>query len=435
MKIHSCLTFLFVFAVFSLRISGQTPGSDSTFSYISTFPRAWENIELLERWPGLVPILKAMDAKGNFSSTDRRTVWVEGDVLYGYNDCGLDIFKAEGDQRIDNLYFYDNKGYNCTTRFFKRDGRFYLLGGYGYWQFHVDLMEFDESKGAWELVHTQNQPKDYLSRQLLMTPGGVVAIVGGYFNSRYDFSMPEDHGFFLDWTTKTWSPIRIELEGDYGRVLREKKVSESWFETAHFGLFFSAGEPKENGIFIFDKQTLEVFFYPEGHRDLIPTTLHIVEGDVITYLDQPGNFRRLDVAQMSASARKVGRIVLAPDQQKNSGYGYAFGGIFLLSLVAFFRRQLKKRKADEVVTEMGVTGELDEIIRTLEGYPGAVLTGDELNLILHLGADKSVESSRVERARLIKKINAKYSEQRGKQLIHRIRNTDDKRIIDYRITP
>ena len=435
MKVHSCLAFLFLFLVLGSPISGQSQESDSVFSYISTFPRAWENVELLERWPRLVATLETMDGKGSFSSTDRRTVLVEGNTLYGYNDCGLDIFRAVGDRPIDNLYYYDNKGYNCTTRFFKRDGKFYLLGGYGYWQFHVDLMEFDEGTGAWELVHTQNQPKDYFSRQLLMTPDGVVAIVGGYFNSRYDLSESEDHGFFLDWTTKTWSPIRIELEGDYGRVLKEKRVSESWFETAHFGMFFSAGKPEENGIFIFDKNTLEVFYYPEGHRDLIPTTLYIVEGDVITYRDQPGNFRKVDVAQMSAAARKVGRIVLTPEQRKTGGYGYAFLGLFSLILGALFRRQLKKSKADKMGVDMGASGELDNIIRTLEGYPGAVLTSDELNLILNLGASKSIESSRVERARLIKKINAKYNEQRGTQLIHRIRNADDKRIVDYRITP
>jgi len=434
MKIYNYLTFLFF--LFGVAAQGQDASQDSVFSYISTFPKVWQNVSVLDKWPGLAATLSRIDSESGFSSTDRRIVWVKGDILYGYGDCGLDIFKGQADASVENLYNYDNKGYNCTTRFFIRDDVFYLLGGYGYWRFHSDLMKFDVKTGAWELVKTHNQPEYYFSRQILMTADGIVSLIGGYFNSRYDLSTPEPDGHFLDWATKTWSPISLELEGDYGRIFREKFVPESWFETAHFGLVFSAGVPRENGIFIFDKQTLEVFYYPEGHRDLIPSTFFYVEGDKITYSDQPGNLRTMDVLQLKNDALQVGKVKILRIQQKKGGYVYVFGGLVVIVLGIFFRVFLQKKMATSSVQEENHTSdELDQVIRILEGYQGVVLTSDELSAILNLDTDKRIESSRVERSRLIKKINQKYSELRGKQLIHRMRNAEDKRIIDYRITP
>ena len=433
----------FLFPAFVLNVEAtQVTDTSETLHYFMAMPRLWETVDRVYEFPGMDEVLAGIDSL-SYSFKDKRNIFVVGDEVFGNGDCGLEIFQYK-DGTTKNLYNYTNRGYTCTTYIFRRDKLFYMLGGYGYWVFHSDLMVFDPMQGAWELIITENQPLDYYSRIRYNTPGGILVLLGGYSNSRYKKMQKEKNGYLLDWETKSWKKVTIDFIGDYGRILKEKFVGESSWDLENYGIVFTAGEPEENGVFIIDKKTFEVYFYDLGVRDLMLSEFVEIEGDLITYLHYGEEYRRLPIDEIVADAKLIGSIRLeAKDEEegKNLAYplvGLAFMGLVLIGTLSFLRKRKVEAEEEEVEKIEPMDGGLDTfdaIIAELTIHSGKMLNGDEVNEILKLDSDKSMESSRVERSRMIKKVNSIYKERFGRELIARTRSIEDKRIILYQINP
>ena len=62
-----------------------------------------------------------------------------------------------------------------------------------------------------------------------------------------------------------------------------------------------------------------------------------------------------------------------------------------------------------------------------------MLNTDSLDSILGLDSTNSFDSRRMKRARMITEINQLYKFKKGKELIFRDRNPEDKRFVYYRI--
>lgn len=434
MKFARLITSLFY--LMHLFVSDATAAQNTgEFHYISTFPRVWKDVSRVRDFPGMAELLAAIDSQ-TFSIRDHRYLIVDGEDIFGYGDCNLDIIHASP-EGLENLYQYSNRGYTCITKFFKRDGNFYLLGGYGYWYFHIDLLVFDPLHGAWELVTTKNQPLDFNGRVRFDTPEGLLVLQGTYYNPRNENTKGSSDDYFLDWSSKTWYPVKLRLTGIYDRILREKTDPKSTFDTQNYGLFFSAGNPEDNGIFIIDKQSLEVFFYDIGIRDILMSNFTEIQGDKITYLHQSGDYRLIDVPVLVENAKSIGKIeiVRSPKNLMAFAYPLIFMAILGLGIGGY---KLLRKHPEEVLPEMlseEKTSDQDAIIEALAKFGGSILSSDEINAILQLDEHKSQDINRVERSRLIKKINEIYQERYGRNLISRTRSIEDKRIMNYKVTP
>jgi hypothetical protein len=73
------------------------------------------------------------------------------------------------------------------------------------------------------------------------------------------------------------------------------------------------------------------------------------------------------------------------------------------------------------------------MLHDLLQHEGKVITQQELDEILGIHQLKNHELRKVKRARLIKRINTLALHQLGKELILRVRNEEDRRMIAYRI--
>lgn len=441
MKILSVILAL-LFPAFALNAEAtEVTDTSEPLHFFMAMPRLWENVDRVYDFPGMDKVLAGIDSV-SYSFKDRRNIFVVGDEIFGNGDCGLEIFQYK-DGKTKNLYNYTNRGYTCTTFIFRRDKTFYMLGGYGYWIFHSDLMVFDAMQGAWELVITENQPIDYYSRVRYNTPKGVLVLLGGYSNDRIKKLIKEKNGYLLDWEKKSWKRVTIDITGDYSRIFREKFLGESTWDLENYGIVFSVGLSEENGVFIIDKNTFDVYFYDLGVRDLMLSDFVEIKGDLITYLHYGEEYRRLPIDEIVAEAKLVGSIRLESEEKVASDLTYplvglAFIGVVLIGTIGYFRRRKAADEEDydgEFETEDSGMDAFETIIAELTIHAGKMLNGDQVNEILKMDADKSMESTRVERSRMIKKVNSVYKERFGHELISRTRSTEDKRIILYNITP
>jgi len=77
----------------------------------------------------------------------------------------------------------------------------------------------------------------------------------------------------------------------------------------------------------------------------------------------------------------------------------------------------------------------EELLQRLLPHHGEKLTTESFDTILGIDQITNFDSKRIKRSRLIKAINAYYTEKKGEPLITRIKNPEDKRYIYYKLKP
>ena len=360
-------------------------------------------------------------------------------ILLAFQPCGFDLFEVNGSQLTQKYKFY-NRGYTCGAVPFVRDSVIYLLGSDGLWNSTSDLIRFDELNGSWELSVTQNQPVDYHTEVVFQNSKGVYALFGFYMNPRKKLIQAEFDGYFLDWQTKEWKRLRVNIAGNGKKQLTEKSTFAS-VETKNYLFFFLREDfDVENiGWNIVDKETGEIYLYDGLINDYVSDSPYIeVINDVIRLQMPDGIEKTLDMAAMRKKSKKVGQLELGnpeePVRVSSKEMGYLFFVLVLISgigLVLYKRTNVKNELEEELLAGTGKDTTI--FIEQLLLFSGQQLDTEQFDKLIDVESIENLDSKRIKRARTITKINEAYYEKEGKYLIIREKNPDDKRFVSYRI--
>ena len=352
--------------------------------------------------------------------------------------CTFDLFRLS-ENGIENLYKFDNRGYSCNTALFERGGRIYSQGGYGFWNYHSDLLVLDEENGSWEFVKTINQPLNFSGKRAILD-SGLLVLFGSYKNVRTELNKIENHGWFLDWESKTWNQIKIKIDGADIADFR----STDYFGTINLKDYLFFGSEKVNmagrGLYFIDKNSLEISFLQRGNLDFYKSPYIQVIDNTIYFQNLKGIHQILDISLLQKKAVKVGHIEII----KGSGSfidTVKFPLLILLALsvlilIPFLYRKLRKKEPEKDSTcEEPRIDIISETIKKLESVSGQMLDVDTLDTILGLEHIPNPDNRRVRRSRMITDINTNYRFSKGKSLIKRVKRSDDKRYTYYSVEP
>lgn len=355
----------------------------------------------------------------------------EGDVKV-WVGCTFDSYSVEGNTLV-NQYQYYNQGYTCNTSVFSRDSKQYLLGGYGLWINHLDLMELDTVHGSWEYIKVTNQPENYGSSHFYENSKGIYVFFGSYYNPRINLNSKYLDGFFLDWESKIWERVEFKIDGADLAFAIEESVIQSLETKDYTFLVFNSDQPNL-GWNIIEKETGKIYFFDTRNSDVFLSPFMEIIDNVIFYQFPDGFERSLDLDAVFAESKQVGEIRVI---EKNIFQKISIKELFyiltiVLLIVLLLCPYLFRRKPTKSInphTEAALARITEEILV----YSGKMLNAEELDKILGLDELENFDSKRPKRARMVTEINKKYKKIHKKDLIMRSKNPEDRRFVYYEI--
>jgi hypothetical protein len=316
-------------------------------------------------------------------------------------------------------------------------------------------MGFDSLDGSWEFIQTKNQPLDYFPLGSYQTSKGIVNILGEYTNPRIPRLEKEGNGFFLDLEKKSWQPIKIDIkEFDFAQIAHTYK--SHLYETEDYAFSVTTSQLPNLGWYIWiiiEKETGKLFFY-EGkkHTEMFNSPYHEFIGNKIHYFGYSianlveGKEAMIDLDLIRSQSREIGQVIFLDAAEKTTDASLfaalpwiGFPVLFLLALWLGIQIQ-KRRNATlqteleaEIETELEVEDESKEILEKLLAHDGEKLSTEAFDTLLGIHQITNFDSKRIKRSRLIKSLNKHYEEKKGFPLITRIKNSEDKRFVFYKI--
>lgn len=365
--------------------------------------------------------------------------------------CSFDFYSIV-DGRLIKDYSFNNRGYTCGSNLFLRNEAYYILGGKGYWNNHIDLMKFDSLGGSWELTQAKNQPLNYYPIGTYQNKQGIMALFGEYYNPRITQLEKEPFGFFMNWESKTWQPLVVETEGFNLSEIIQANPSHL-FETEDYGIILSNTQLPTLGFNIWiliEKETGKLFLY-EGSKsfELVVTPYKEVIGNTIRYFEykngsiNEGKEMLIDLDEIRGKSKEVGEIRILeatyPGEQEKSTYLLLLLFMLLLLGIGVWRYLLLQKKKKELLQQTldenkDAPEDNFELLQQLLVHDGEKLSSEDFDRLLNIDQIGNFDSKRIKRSRLIKGLNTQYEEKKGYPLITRIKNPDDKRFVFYKIT-
>jgi|GEM_PF-302455 len=378
-------------------------------------------------------------------------------TLKVFVQCTFDFYSIQNGQLFKE-YQFANRGYTCGSYLFERKNTYYLLGGRGLWYYHSDLMDFDTLNGSWEFIQVANQPLDYYPLGAYQTSKGMLTWLGEFNNPRIPTLEKEANGYFLDFEKKSWKPIKIDIqEFDLAEIAH---ANESYlYETQDYAFSASTSQLPKLGWYlwiIIEKETGKLFFY-EGPKnsEMFNSPYFEVIGNKLRYFDfdinstTEGKEIEIDLDLIRSKSREIGQIVVLDAPEKDSKASVlsslpwmGFPVVFLLALWLGIQLQKRKNTADQTALDSDTKTDEEqeseeenaEILQQLLRHNGKKLSTEEFDTVLGIHEITNFDSKRIKRSRLIKSINKQHEEKNGFPLIIRIKNSEDKRFIFYKIT-
>lgn len=420
----------FVFSLLlALLVTSASLAAD--YTWFSTSTNSWRNSGQSEFLEGKVSLAVLDSLDKIYKRFPYNYIIYELDErLFIQVRCTFDLYEIQ-EGKLVNKYIYSNRGYTCGTNTFVRDNTHYMLGGHGFWTNHLDLLSFDELHGSWELVTTKNQPPNYFSGRVYQNSKGIYSLFGEQFNQRDGLDLKNSQGYFLDWKTKEWKEIEIQIEGLDLMDLIEKG-GLYFIQTEDYAFWASTTVLKNIGWNLIEKETGKIFYFDSKNIDMgIGPYLEIV-GNVLRYTAPSGELKTLNLDQIRKQSKEVGYIRVKEGDaiQASSTWGYLL--FFLLVGVGWVvvRQVLSKMKKELVPTKEPKKREPLEILLP---YSGQSLSTEVLDQLLGIDSQTNFDSRRMKRARMIRDINEQYLAQKGKELIVREKRAEDKRYVYFKI--
>lgn len=296
------ITLIFLLFILSSTVFG------SEYYWMQTYTKGWKNSYRSEFLEGglsgeLLNSLDSIYAKVPIGYY----FFYNGEELQSYISCGFDLYSInEGELKLKYNYF--NRGYTCHTTPFVRDSTNYLLGGHGFWTNHFDLLRFDEIHGSWEIVNTINQPIDYFSSGVYQNSKGIYSLFGGRANPRTGLEEKVPNGYFLDWESKEWKEIEIQIDG-VDNIELVSKGKFQFLQTKDYFFMVSNSDFKNMGWNIIEKESGKIYFFDDLKNEdiFISPFIEVIE-NIINYQTPNGTPKSLDIEHFFTLGKEVGRI-------------------------------------------------------------------------------------------------------------------------------
>lgn len=424
--------------LFFVQFNLSAIGSDSY--WLRTKTKEWKKSGKKTFLEGRVQptLLESLDSLYDKSSYDYH-FYSKGEELYVLVSCTFDLYRVR-EGGLEKKYHYQNRGYTCGTNPFGRDNTHYLLGGEGFWTSQMDLLAFDEINGTWEWVKTEGQPMDYHSYLVYQNSKGIFSLFGHYYNPRKEIDVWEPQGYFLDWKSKSWKKVEIQIEGVDNLELVSKSAIFS-VETQDYLLLANTSGKDNLGWNVLEKESGKMFYFFSRNADMAHSPVLEVIGNVLHYQSESGEPKTLDLDFIKSKSVVIGEVRVLEAVVLPGGLSLepiylllsfvCVGGILWVMIVRLKKKEKPEETNDEAIEPVSTIN--FEPIKMLLPYSGQQLTSEVLDQLLGLDGLENFDFKRMKRSRLIKEINKRYLDYAGKELVFRDKNPDDRRFTYYKI--
>jgi hypothetical protein len=411
----------------------SSSGFGSDFNWLTTSTKKWKTKGSRSFWNGEIKaeVLEQLDSLYE-NSPQAYLFYSEKGKTYVFIGCTFDLYLVNGANLIQQ-YNYFNNGYTCASTPFARENNHYLISGYAYWANHLDLMQLDQIHGSWEYIKTSHQPEYYKANHVFQNSKGIFALMGAYYNPRKGLNTNEHNGYFLDWKTKTWKKIEIEIEGlDLGKASEDSPIQ--FLETKDYSLMASNSDSQNLSWNIINKETGKIYYFNGRNMDIFLSPSVEILDNKINFEAPNGEPKSVDLTEILNKSLEVGQINIIPNRTYETPSPkeiFYISAILLLGLLHLFRPLLSKKSPQiiQVVVEEPIRQFIDMILP----YSGKLLNTESLDKILEIDNLENFDSKRIKRSRLITEINKQYLETHQKELITRGKNPEDRRYVYYQI--
>jgi hypothetical protein len=367
---------------------------------------------------------------------------------FAFNVCDLNLWKWNGNT-WEKATQSEVSGYNCTPYYFLNNSQAYVLSGSGYWQNQADVFLFNDSTGQVDFVPTANQPQNLRGHVYFQRENGIYSLFGHQFDERLDAYDYQSGGFFLDLSSSTWQKLNVEwlisLESEF-KYLDMNQVNDifSQAETENYAVLeLHQRDAKKSFWLIVDKGNLSIYIKEIPFLQITDSKWIQIIGDSIVHMGRNSTHSSaISLPEVVKSAVLAGRVVPeSPDGfERLLDRFYLVLVLFPLGLMIlggwWIGLRLKSGEApvpEEDWEDYTTNPELISWLSKLNSFTGKLIDQDKMDVIFDLKHIKNSDLRKVKRSRAIKAINDFLLEQNGKPAILRVRDTQDKRIIHYKI--
>lgn len=331
-------------------------------------------------------------------------------------------------KRLDQTYF---RGYNFNATQFVRKDTLFSVGGEGFWQKHSLITFYNHKTQEWDLYETRKENPFHTHKRSSGYSVKQDAFFSADLNLEVVASQKPIPFFVYSFRNKSWHE-----KGTVSKQLIEylKNNYESIWTGEHLIL---ARDQGKNKVLILDpfKNVFYNYFDQEGHFFIKNRELYYRDGYLYSR-SKIGEGRdgkivvdSLLIQKMIADSQQGGKVYEPKDDSNLLIYGSLT--ILLLVIILIGLRKLKTPKGEWALSEPEFI-----VVNELLSPPfKKMFTTLEINVLLNI-ADKSYDNQRQIRNRTISAINRKllpFLEK--KELISRMANKEDKRMVDYFINP
>ena len=369
---------------------------------------------------------------------------------FAFNTCELNHWKWEyGVWKKKTAH--DISGYNCTPYFFIRDKQPFVLSGSGYWQNQTDLFKLNETTGEAEFIKNNDQPINFRGHLNFQVKEGIYTLFGYQYDARIDLYSFEPQGYFYDFSSNSWKKLKVTWNKNPERALEDFKLNQllDWMahvETDNYALIeLHENEAIQSFWLIVDKRDLSIYIKEIPFLQFLDSKwTQTLEGDRVLLLDRNSSkSSEINLQEVVESSVHLGSISFDQESlwdQFMDTY-YPVFVIFPLGLmilggwwIGWKRKKTSSTSlAEEESDPLEVNPEIILWHNKLKPLSGKLIDQDQMDALFELSEIKNSDLRKVKRSRAIKAINDFLKAHNCPPAIHRVRDTQDKRVIRYKI--
>lgn len=306
-----------------------------------------------------------------------------------------------------NLYGRPFIGYNFGAFKFINNNRIHSIGGYGYWRLVGEVTSFDETLGEWNLIQGT---KDL--------PYGIVFPMKGHL-----VVLAEDALYKLYLNDNSIKKYRSSGVSDMYNILDGRFLSDI-YDGENYAILLM------DTFFLVDKVNEQIYIdesrYPWSlWLDKEKPHLHIYE-DIIAVYDI--DFKLITKIPFTINKQSSRLFLDTSAVRQEVSYKWTITGVIVLAIliISFFlwRRRPSKFSSDK---------HNHPLLIKLREFDGQRVSTEKLDELFEIPDFLSNEAQRLRRSQAIKELNTIHKDLTGKDLIFRIRNTEDQRRFFYEI--
>ena len=364
----------------------------------------------------------------NFKQDFFKSIIFKNDTTLIYNPNGtLHLFEIKLDTTPTVLKLSNGElhGHNFKRSLFVHNEVVYSFGGEGLFNFSTKLIYFDTELKGWYEKEIQDYPFD--SRKVVNSwkyGNKIMVLLNHYstYNSRSTYKYIQYSFGEIDLTNfKYKTNFEFESSDDSGLSFSR---GDYIYESDRYLLLGYEKDYKEIRIEILDKKTgdllktnhFENLQFPDGNIYVY------IDKSIIYYKNNLGIVYSIDINSLNVTDKKNFLQHYNSKKKTNSKY-------WLMSLVLiiptfsilFFRYRKRESKIEKNAEILEIEGKLQE-------YINKRISREELDDLLGI-SHYSYETIKKMRSLLINQIN-----ERNILIVERLRNQDDKRYFEYKIT-